>query len=193
VDVVAQPDARPVSRHRLETRQRERLDAMTRGPEAGRDAVPRRRVEPEPGNEDDVHVTYGRGDDRDSPPEAYPRPMDCDYFDRAVCRSCRWLAAPYAVQLERKWAAARAAVPGATWLEPVASRESGFRNKAKMVVSGTIEAPNVGILDAHGVGVDLRECGLHTPGIRAALPHLADFVTSARLDPYDVPARRREL
>ena len=119
--------------------------------------------------------------------------MECAYYDRAVCRSCRWLAEPYQAQLERKWAVARAAVPAAEWLEPVASRESGFRNKAKMVVAGTLDAPSVGILDAHGRGVDLRECGLHTPGIRAALPHLADFVTTARLEPYDVPSRRGEL
>ena len=34
---------------------------------------------------------------------------------------------------------------------------------------------------------------LHTPGIQAALPVLADFVTTAGLTPYDVPARRGEL
>ena len=100
---------------------------------------------------------------------------------------------PYATQLDRKQSVARAAVPGAEWLAPVASRESGFRNKAKMVVAGTSEAPSVGILDAEGRGVDLRECGLHTSGIRAALPHLADLVTTARLTPYDVPSRRGEL
>ncbi len=102
---------------------------------------------------------------------------------------------PYPAQLARKEAVARAAVPGSAvrWLPPVASPESGFRNKAKMVVAGTVDSPTVGILDAAGHGVDLRECGLYTPGIRAALPHLAAFVSRARLAPYDVPTRRGEL
>lgn len=121
--------------------------------------------------------------------------MECEYFEAARCASCRWMGEPYAAQLARKDARARQAVPGVdvAWSAPVASRESGFRNKAKMVVAGTVDVPTVGILDARGHGVDLRECGLHTPAIRAALPHLADFVTTARLTPYDVPARRGEL
>lgn len=76
---------------------------------------------------------------------------------------------------------------------PVPSAETGFRNKAKLVISGTCDVPRLGILDDHGSGVDLRECGLHTAGIRAALPALAEFVTRAKLQPYDVTARRGEL
>lgn len=41
--------------------------------------------------------------------------------------------------------------------------------------------------------MDLRECGLHDPRLRAALPVLADLVGSARLTPYSVPERRGEL
>ena len=82
---------------------------------------------------------------------------------------------------------------GLTWLPPVGSAQTGFRNKAKMVVTGTVEEPALGILDATGVGVDLRDCPLHTPGIQAALPVLAEFVTTARLTPYDVPRRCGEL
>lgn len=126
--------------------------------------------------------------------------VECAYFDAGVCRSCRWMGVGYAEQLARKQGVAEAAVGGALdetgaveWLAPVPSREAGFRNKAKMVVAGTAEAPTVGILDAAGHGVDLRECGLYTPGIRAALPVLAEFVSRARLTPYDVPSRRGEL
>jgi len=75
----------------------------------------------------------------------------------------------------------------------VASPAAGFRNKAKMVVGGTVDAPTLGILDAQGRGVDLRRCGLHEAPLAAALPVLAAFVTRARLEPYDVPARRGEL
>ncbi|MAO79473.1 methyltransferase domain-containing protein [uncultured Nocardioides sp.] len=126
--------------------------------------------------------------------------MRCGYFEAGGCRSCTQLPVPYAEQLVVKEAATRAAladvptdptVPG--WEDAAASREEGFRNKAKMVVGGTVEEPTLGILDPRGHGVDLRHCGLHEPGLHAALPVLADHVRLAGLTPYDVPGRRGEL
>ncbi|QNE34826.1 23S rRNA (uracil(747)-C(5))-methyltransferase RlmC [Leifsonia shinshuensis] len=122
--------------------------------------------------------------------------MDCSYFDAGVCRSCTLMGVPYAEQLAGKDRHSRellAPFGDAAWLPPVASAESGYRNKAKMVVSGTVDAPTIGILDEAGRGVDLRECGICAPGVRAALPVLADFVTRARIEPYSVPDRRGEL
>ncbi len=120
----------------------------------------------------------------------------CHHFDTGRCRSCTWLGLPYDVQLLDKQRQVEELVgdrDALDWLPPVASAQLGFRNKAKMVVSGTAERPTLGILDPAGGGVDLRDCPLHTPGLQAALPVLADFVTTARLTPYDVPARRGEL
>ena len=123
--------------------------------------------------------------------------MRCSYFAAGVCRSCTFLATPYDLQLDRKQervAAALAPVaPGVTWAEPVASAEARFRNKAKMVVAGTVEAPTLGILGPDGTGVDLQGCGLHQRGLERALPVLARFVTAARLTPYSVPDRTGEL
>lgn len=79
------------------------------------------------------------------------------------------------------------------WLAPVASREDGYRNKAKMVVGGTVDAPTIGILDADGHGIDLEACGICSPGHRAAFPVLARFITLAGLTPYDVRRRAGEL
>ena len=128
-----------------------------------------------------------------------PDVLRCDYFDAGVCRSCTHLGEPSTDQLAAKVAHVRrllADVPSAAdavWLDPVASPPAGFRNKAKMVVGGTVDAPTLGILDASGRGVDLQRCGLHEAPLAAALPVLAAFVTRARLEPYDVPARRGEL
>lgn len=122
--------------------------------------------------------------------------MQCSYYDAGACRSCTLLEQPYARQLAGKQARARellAAHAGAEWLPPVTSAESGYRNKAKMVVGGTAQHPTLGILDRAGNGVDLRDCRLHTPGITAALPVLAAFVARAGLSPYDVPRRRGQL
>lgn len=104
---------------------------------------------------------------------------------------------PYAVQLGDKVAAARRVltevVPESAWLDPFASAESGFRNRAKLVVAGDVGAATLGILDAGQRGVDLQDCGIHETSIKGALPVLADFIDDLRLLPYDVPKRRGEL
>ena len=121
--------------------------------------------------------------------------MQCPHFDAFRCRSCALLDTPYSRQLADKQHHVRELLgrPELSWLPPVPNEEAGFRNKAKMVVGGTADAPTLGILDADGRGVDLRDCGLHTPGLQASLPVLADFVRLAQLTPYDVPGRRGEL
>ena len=117
----------------------------------------------------------------------------CHHFEAGRCRSCSWLGTPYAAQLVARQRQVEELLPPLPWLEPVASAQLGFRNKAKMVVHGTVGAPTLGILNPAGSGVDLRDCPLHTAGIRAALPVLAEFVTRASNEPYDVPGRRGEL
>ncbi len=83
--------------------------------------------------------------------------------------------------------------PDLVWSAPVTSAEQGFRNKAKMVVTGSVEEPALGIVDVDGVGVDLRDCGLYPAGLHAAFPVLADFVTTAAIQPYDIAQRTGEL
>ncbi len=123
--------------------------------------------------------------------------MHCDYFDAGRCRSCTLMGVPYAGQLADKQAAVELALrdvaSATTWHEPVASAESGFRNKAKLVVGGRTGAVTVGILDGERRGVDLRHCGLHEPALREVLPTLAALVDELGLEPYDVPHRRGEL
>ncbi|MCP3426310.1 methyltransferase domain-containing protein [Rothia sp. AR01] len=122
--------------------------------------------------------------------------MRCEYFDAGLCRSCARMGVPYQRQLREKAARARELLgghPGIRWLEPAASPEEGFRNKAKMVVSGTASDPVLGILDRSGRGIDLSSCGLYPEPILGALPVLREFIVERRLTPYDVPARRGEL
>lgn len=122
--------------------------------------------------------------------------MQCGYYDAGLCRSCAWLETPYDDQLgakQRDAAELLAEWPELRWLPPVRSRDERFRNKAKMAVAGSVEAPTLGLVDPVTGGTDLRDCGLHVPALREALPVLADFVTLARLAPYDVPTRTGEL
>ena len=122
--------------------------------------------------------------------------MQCSYFDAARCLSCTHMGRPYDEQLAGKQLHCQMLLSGHSsleWLPPAASRESGFRNKAKMVVGGTAKNPTIGILDAEGRGVDLRECGVCSPGLLACFPVLAAFISQAHLTPYDVPRRSGEL
>ncbi len=119
--------------------------------------------------------------------------MQCPHYDAGRCRSCTLLPTPYPRQVADKQRHVEELLPPLSWLTPVESPQAGFRNKAKMVVSGTSDRPVLGILAPDGTGVDLQDCALHTPGLQAVLPVLAEFVTLASLTPYDVAARRGEL
>lgn len=131
--------------------------------------------------------------------------LTCHHFDAGRCGSCALLRTPYAEQLAAKQADVERLLAlvaaDVTWLPPVASAEAGFRNKAKMVVTGTSAAPTLGILAPPGsaaaqageVGIDLRDCALHTPGLVAAMDALAEFIDRAGLAPYDLITRRGEL
>ncbi len=121
--------------------------------------------------------------------------MDCAYYAAGRCRSCTLIEVPYPDQVASKHARAVEAVggDGVTWDEPFASAQAGFRNKAKMVVAGSVDDPTLGILGPDGLGVDLTGCPLHEPAVVAAMPPLRALIQRARLTPYDVPNRRGEL
>lgn len=126
--------------------------------------------------------------------------MRCHYHDLGLCHSCTLIDQPYALQLASKvegvrglLASARPDLQGIQWLDPVSGPEVGFRNKAKMVVAGTVAEPTLGILNPVGRGVDLRDCPLYPPAVNAALDQVARFVQDLRLLPYDVPKSRGEL
>ncbi len=122
--------------------------------------------------------------------------MQCHHFEAGRCGSCTLIATPYARQLADKVAHAQsllAAHPDVTWLPPVASAEQAFRNKAKMVVTGTWEDPTLGILDGNFDGVDLHDCPLYDHDMHQLLAELRAFITQARVEPYDLKSKRGEL
>jgi 23S rRNA (uracil747-C5)-methyltransferase len=120
--------------------------------------------------------------------------LQCHHYDAFRCRSCTLLEVPRARQLSDKEAHARSLVEAPVWLPTVAGAGSGFRNKAKMAVGGTVGTPTLGILDRETLaGIDLRDCGLHSPGVTTALDHIAGWIRDAGLAPYDVAARTGEL
>ncbi|WP_141367441.1 23S rRNA (uracil(747)-C(5))-methyltransferase RlmC [Glutamicibacter uratoxydans] len=122
--------------------------------------------------------------------------MECLYFSASRCRSCTLMNVPYLDQLQGKVDHCQhllADFDTLAFLPAQPSNEAGFRNKAKMVISGTTAQPTIGILDAEGHGVDLRNCGVIDPALRAMFPVIERFIRELKLIPYDVPKRKGEL
>lgn len=124
--------------------------------------------------------------------------IPCADYVADRCRSCRWLARPYADQVAAKSADLQqrlsARADAATqWLEPVVSPLAQFRNRAKMVVSGPATAPILGIVNEHGIAVDLQHCPLYPEAFLPVFAAVQAFISAVGLIPYDLETRRGEL
>ena len=122
--------------------------------------------------------------------------MQCALYDVGRCRSCQWLERPVPQQLSAKLLDLRrllAARPVSEWRAPAEGPEQGFRNKAKMVVSGSVEKPLLGILNRDGTAEDLTGCPLYPARFAPVFDVLKPFIARAGLTPYNVARRRGEL
>jgi len=122
--------------------------------------------------------------------------MHCALYTAGTCRSCQWLDKPYSRQLVDKQLDLQqllADVAVGEWLEPVTGPESAFRNKAKMVVSGSVERPLLGMLHRDGTPVDLCDCPLYPASFPEVFGVLKSFIARAGLTPYNVARKRGEL
>ncbi|PVX31794.1 23S rRNA m(5)U-747 methyltransferase [Pasteurella langaaensis DSM 22999] len=79
------------------------------------------------------------------------------------------------------------------WLPPFPSPQTGFRNKAKMVVSGAVERPILGIINERNQAVDLTDCPLYPVHFGAIFNVLKDFIGRAGLVPYNIAKQKGEL
>lgn len=122
--------------------------------------------------------------------------MHCALYDAHRCRSCQWLEKPYHQQLDDKGARLNqllAAFSVKQWLPPVTSAQQGFRNKAKMVVSGSVERPVFGMVQRNGEATDLCACPLYPDSFSPVLATLKPFIARAGLTPYNIERQRGEL
>ncbi|TDT60216.1 23S rRNA m(5)U-747 methyltransferase [Enterobacter sp. AG5470] len=122
--------------------------------------------------------------------------MQCALYDAGRCRSCQWIEQPLATQLTAKmddlWHLLEG-LPVARWDSPVSGPEQGFRNKAKMVVSGSVEKPLLGMLHRDGTPEDLTACPLYPASFLSVFAALKPFIARAGLTPYNVARKRGEL
>jgi 23S rRNA (uracil747-C5)-methyltransferase len=133
-----------------------------------------------------------------------PEPSFCAYFNEGRCASCSWIELAYPAQLAAKEARIRDALdplsPTPLALEPsIGSAPRGFRNRAKLVVTGTVDEPIIGLAGdvAAGTALDqgreLLACPIHHPALNALIGELPAFIRLARLAPYRIAERQGEL
>lgn len=127
--------------------------------------------------------------------------IDCQYYQQNECRSCQWLEIPYSQQLTEKQHHLKQQLisldcSDVHWLAPFKSNEQGFRNKAKMLVSGSVERPILGILKNPNdpqSAIDLCDCPLYPANFSIIFPILKDFIGRAGLVPYNIAKQKGEL
>ncbi|UKH22807.1 23S rRNA (uracil(747)-C(5))-methyltransferase RlmC [Actinobacillus pleuropneumoniae] len=128
--------------------------------------------------------------------------LNCPHFQQQDCVSCQWLEKPYATQLTDKEIDLKRLISPfilqnfTEILPPVQSSQKQFRNKAKMVVSGSVERPILGILKDQidpQSGIDLCDCPLYPTEFEAIFPILKDFIARAGLVPYNIAKKKGEL
>ncbi len=122
----------------------------------------------------------------------------CDYFNSEACRSCSEISVPYEEQLAKKEARTLRALAsvGVKKLEPtVRSAEVGFRNRAKMSITGSAENPVIGLLgeDSLDEGRELLGCPIHHPKLNLLIGALPRYIREFNLIPYRIAERTGEL
>lgn len=125
-------------------------------------------------------------------------PSLCRLYQEGVCRSCKWIEVPYDKQLDDKMSLLVKAVQASPTcgLSPsVPSHPLGFRNKAKLQVSGTRGNVTLGLLQADDLdqGVDLTTCPIHHPKLQSLLGSLKAILDNSDVTPYRVSRRQGEL
>ncbi len=123
----------------------------------------------------------------------------CRYYNSNACRSCQLIEQDYCDQVRAKEQVILSALNflGAFSLEPSCeSSQQGFRNRAKMVVTGTVQQPVIGIQGEVGYldkGRELLACPIHHPKLNELWAALPDFIRRFNLVPYQIEARVGEL
>lgn len=122
--------------------------------------------------------------------------MHCEKYLAGECRSCQWLELSPEQQIARKQDNLQSLLPSlasSLFLTHVTGPFEGFRNKAKMVVSGSVEKPILGIVNREGDAVSLTECPLYPSEFSQIFAQLIPFIARAGLTPYNIERKRGEL
>lgn len=116
----------------------------------------------------------------------------CSYYDTHQCHSCSWIDYHYAEQLKLKGEHLHTLLnpyKPEDWLKPATSPLKGFRNKAKMVATPTLEGVVLGLSEE----VSLIECPLYDISMQKTLHTIQEWLRELGIKGYDIRLRKGEL
>jgi 23S rRNA (uracil747-C5)-methyltransferase len=122
----------------------------------------------------------------------------CSYFNSNQCKSCTSIEEDYASQLTNKNGFLKKALsffPELNLANPYPSSIQGFRNRAKMVVTGTVNDPIIGLTgeDDLDIGRELLNCPIHHPKLNELIQAIPDYIREFNLIPYQIKTQKGEL
>lgn len=122
----------------------------------------------------------------------------CNYYDTQQCRSCDWIKLEYSQQLLKKEEILRKTLqlpPDFQLEKTVPSPPTGFRNRAKMMVTGTTQNPIIGLVGEENLdqGRELLHCPIHHPKLNEVISSLPEFIQEYNLIPYHIESKKGEL
>jgi len=122
----------------------------------------------------------------------------CSYFNSKTCGSCKYISLEYNDQIKLKEEnLIRELSDFTNWklLPSVSSSKLEFRNKAKLIVTGSLEEPIIGLSGSTDLdqGREILECPIHHAKINTILKSIPDFIKVAKLIPYSITKRTGEL
>jgi 23S rRNA (uracil747-C5)-methyltransferase len=124
----------------------------------------------------------------------------CSYFDQRSCRSCKWIEQDYSSQIIKKEEQIRDALSFFQIFhleKSVQSSLQGFRNRAKMSVTGSVETSVIGLLgqnnDSLDEGREILACPIHHEKLNQIIAALPELIRVYNLIPYIIQERKGEL
>lgn len=122
----------------------------------------------------------------------------CEYFDQGICKSCTLIETDYSLQLkskEEKLINSLKDFQIPDLLPSIESDKSGFRNKAKLTITGTLENPIIGLLgeEKMDMGREILSCPLHHSFVNKLVASLPKFIQLAKIPPYNISGKKGEI
>jgi 23S rRNA (uracil747-C5)-methyltransferase len=116
--------------------------------------------------------------------------ISCNYYNTNFCKSCNRLGMQERLPNLDQYLSEYSSVLR-NWI--VSPKPFGLRAKARLSVSGSIENPQIGILDKEFKGIELLNCPQHRSIINKFLNYLPEILTRFKLEPYNIKERKGEL
>jgi 23S rRNA (uracil747-C5)-methyltransferase len=120
--------------------------------------------------------------------------MECEYYQNKICQSCDELPLGLTASALQKQARIQSMYSGNT-VQPivVVDDAKASRNKAKLIVSGSLENAHIGFINHQQQFVAVSHCPLYHPEVHTLILKLQKLIPRYQLTPYNIESKKGEL